>query len=138
MPYRDKEKERIKAKEYRLTDKYKETRRKWLENNREKIRERKKKAYKKWRNGGGFRRLLYGVSQSEYEKRLEEQNYSCAICGKRQSELKQSLGVDHNHQTGKVRGLLCAGCNIRLGHVENIKFLYKAEEYLNKYEETLF
>lgn len=57
----------------------------------------------------------YGLSKKEYDKILKEQNGKCAICGTPESELKKSLCVDHNHKTGKVRGLLCTLCNQGLG-----------------------
>ncbi|HEX4851715.1 MAG TPA: endonuclease VII domain-containing protein, partial [Puia sp.] len=56
-------------------------------------------------------RTLYGVTPEKYNELFEFQRGRCAICGKHQSELKRKLFVDHNHETGKVRGLLCFKCN---------------------------
>lgn len=51
------------------------------------------------------------------------------------SNFKKSLSIDHNHQTGKVRGLLCHHCNVGLGHFkDNIELLNSALDYLIKTE----
>lgn len=60
---------------------------------------------------------LYGVTLEQYDKMFVAQSGQCAICG--QSELGYRLCVDHNHKTGAVRGLLCHGCNLSLGHLED-------------------
>mgnify|MGYP001585018387 CR=1 FL=1 len=55
----------------------------------------------------------------------------CKICNVHQKELKHQLGVDHNHTTGKVRGLLCGSCNKGLGlFKDSIELLLKASYYL--------
>lgn len=70
----------------------------------------------------------YGITKSDYENLLKKQNGKCAICGER-SEKK--LHVDHNHETGRVRGLLCHNCNITIGRMkENPDALRSAAEYL--------
>ena len=64
---------------------------------------------------------------------LNKQNNSCAICKKNQIDLKKIMSVDHNHQTNKVRGILCHGCNVGIGFFEdNIEFLKQAIKYLRK------
>lgn len=63
----------------------------------------------------------YGITLDDYNKMFSEQNGCCAMCGKHQSECKQSLHVDHDHQTGEVRGLLCFSCNGKLGWYEKNK-----------------
>lgn len=57
----------------------------------------------------------YGITDSEYQGLLKEQNGCCAICGISQSDLSYKLYVDHSHETGKVRGLLCKHCNTAIG-----------------------
>ena len=51
----------------------------------------------------------YGLEPGEYDRMLEAQDGRCAICGK-QPRTKR-LSVDHDHNTGRVRGLLCQPCN---------------------------
>jgi hypothetical protein len=52
-------------------------------------------------------RRSYGLPLARYKQMFKEQNLRCAIC-KRNG---QKLNVDHDHVTGKVRGLLCLRCN---------------------------
>lgn len=66
----------------------------------------------------------YGITVEEYEAMSERQNHLCAICGlpetkKRRDGTASILAVDHDHTTGKVRELLCVGCNHMLGNIEN-------------------
>lgn len=85
-------------------------------------------------NGYGRRRHLkvrYGLSESEYEEMLEEQGGVCAICGKPPSQSRH-LDVDHNHETGEVRGLLCTKCNSEVGVVENSTRLHRLLRYLKR------
>jgi len=57
----------------------------------------------------------YGLTEKEYEDRLDQQQYRCAICNVHQNDLKVRLSVDHCHRTGKIRGLLCTACNTAIG-----------------------
>lgn len=73
-------------------------------------------------------RHRYGLEPEEYEALFAKQNNRCAICNKEGGDTKGTrLYVDHNHETGKVRGLLCAGCNTAVG------FLEKRADDLHKY-----
>lgn len=82
---------------------------------------------------------LYGLTIEDIEGMLKNQNYKCAICGREiflhgSSVDKNKIArVDHNHETGKVRGLLCDDCNIGLGKfMDNTEYLLGAISYLNK------
>ena len=73
----------------------------------------------------------YGITLEQYNELLLQQNHKCAICGKDEIQLKRKLAVDHDHKTGKIRGLLCNNCNIGLGNLqENINILKKCISYL--------
>jgi len=64
-----------------------------------------------------MRQYLYGVSPEQYAAMLEAQGGQCAICDSDQWPGKgNSPHVDHEHATGKVRGLLCTNCNNGLGN----------------------
>jgi len=63
----------------------------------------------------------YGITPKQWESMYTVQNGCCAICGKHQSQQNRRLSVDHDHSTGKVRGLLCLSCNAKLGWFENNK-----------------
>lgn len=55
----------------------------------------------------------YGITEDQYLDKLKKQKDSCALCKKHQSNFSYRLHVDHNHKSGKVRGLLCYYCNFR-------------------------
>lgn len=73
---------------------------------------------------------IYGITLEEYNNFFKRQKGCCAICGKHQSVLKSALCVDHNHKTGKIRGLICRTCNFGLGYLENQEFSINAKKYL--------
>ncbi len=64
----------------------------------------------------------YGISNSDYEAMLQEQDGVCKIC-KGKPIARARLSVDHCHKTGKVRGLLCLLCNSALGKFKDDKIL---------------
>jgi len=73
----------------------------------------------------------YGITEADYEKMLKDQGEVCAICKRHQRF--QRLAVDHDHKTGKIRGLLCPECNARfLPEMERLglKGVQKAIDYL--------
>lgn len=76
----------------------------------------------------------YGITSEDYLKLLESQNFSCAICGNTPEEGREAstkLSVDHCHESGKVRGLLCQKCNTGIGLLGDTKEgLQKALNYL--------
>ena len=70
----------------------------------------------------------YGINQKIYNDMLIQQNRKCKICDKR---FRSRLFVDHDHKTGKVRGLLCNNCNKALGLLyDSVSSLKRAFEYL--------
>lgn len=75
----------------------------------------------------------------EYNRMYQEQNGTCAICGKEETarinDILCHLSIDHNHITGKVRGLLCKKCNSGIGFLDGdsgIDLLLKATAYLQE------
>ena len=75
----------------------------------------------------------YNMTLREYFELFENQNGCCAICNTPQFELSKILFVDHNHVTGKIRGLLCCKCNTGLGWYEgNVEYMLN---YMEKYNE---
>lgn len=78
------------------------------------------------------RKLRYGLSVDEYESLLQKQGGVCAIC-KGQCPTGWRLAVDHSHETGKVRGLLCLQCNTALGQFKDSpELLAHAIKYLQE------
>ena len=77
----------------------------------------------------------YGITIEDYNKMFVDQEGKCRGCDKHQTEFKIRLAVDHCHQTGKVRGLLCGNCNRALGLVhDNYKILNNLINYLKETE----
>jgi hypothetical protein len=70
----------------------------------------------------------YGLTESQYDEMKVKQNGVCAICG---IVSQKPLHVDHNHSTGRVRGLLCTRCNSMIGYArDSVTLLQKGIEYL--------
>jgi len=83
------------------------------------------------------RERRYGVTRADYDKMFAEQGGRCAICGTDDPATHTSKGgdgsfcVDHCHQTGKVRGLLCGYCNTGIGKLrDNPDIMRKAAQYV--------
>lgn len=99
-------------KEYyrRNRDKVREGLKRYREVNRERLCEQKKAWY---RAKGRNTHLMetYGLSEVEYDAMLERQGFACAICGR---TTEKTFHVDHDHRTGRVRGLLCTVCNLQI------------------------
>jgi len=73
----------------------------------------------------------YNITIKEYTKLFNRQEGKCAICGRHQNEFIQRFHVDHDHISGKIRGLLCYHCNPMLGYAKNdINILKNAIKYL--------
>jgi hypothetical protein len=76
----------------------------------------------------------YGMTVSQYEEMAKNHNFKCAICGVPQVELNRKLAVDHCHETGKIRGLLCGNCNTAIGKMkDSTDILRSAISYLEKH-----
>lgn len=74
----------------------------------------------------------YGLKEGEYKRLYDAQLGTCAIC-LRATGATRKLSVDHDHETGKVRGLLCRPCNDMLGHArDSDMFFYRAANYLQR------
>lgn len=109
---------------------------------REELRQKRIARSKKWRDENREKYLLgkkvnrlkskYSLSIEEFNSMVLSQNGVCAICFSTTSS--GLLCVDHNHTTGKVRGLLCHVCNRSLGMMkEDVNILQSAINYIQKY-----
>jgi hypothetical protein len=126
--WRNKNGERIAAyrKEYVAThpeyrEKNRARARRWTANNRERVRDAARaRAFRADPEKAALSRRMavlktrYGITVDEYDQMLIAQGGGCAICGRPRSG-KKNLPVDHNHKTGRVRGVLCHPCNRWIG-----------------------
>jgi hypothetical protein len=79
-------------------------------------------------------KTLYDLTPDQFAQMLEDQGNACAAC---RVEYDGKFKVDHDHSTGAVRGILCNGCNIALGHsYENPTTLRALADYVEHFSET--
>lgn len=90
---------------------------------------------KEWRlRRPGYRKFKrHNVSSEWFETKRKEQGGLCAICRVSEEILGKSLSIDHNHETGKERGLLCTRCNSFISGIDD-GLLDSALKYLEKYD----
>ena len=80
----------------------------------------------------------YGITLEQYDDMMLKQDGVCAICKQRETMKNKhgitvNLSVDHDHETGQVRGLLCRNCNVGLGNFsDDIRVMRVAISYLSK------
>lgn len=78
----------------------------------------------------------YGITADEYDRLVESQGCRCSICGEvpdaqnTRAHWGGKLCVDHDHETGEIRGLLCNDCNLAIGYGKTPEILIAAAEYL--------
>lgn len=78
----------------------------------------------------------YGLTEGQYKEMLSSQGGGCAICGTKEPGGRGGYGylmIDHCHTTGKIRGLLCNGCNRALGYMgDSPEIADRCAEYLRR------
>lgn len=75
----------------------------------------------------------FGLSGDELLALAAAQEYRCAICGRTPKPNARRLAIDHDHETGAVRGLLCYRCNTALGLLgDNVATVTAAADYLRR------
>jgi hypothetical protein len=141
----------LKMREWRKKnpERQRENDRRWRGNNLKKARAKNRKWY--WANrdyklkqnelyieknrkkvNARIRLHRHGMTRQQHDDLLREQKGCCAIC---QRPFGKTPHVDHNHRTGKNRGLLCRACNHGIGNFEdNIKLLRSAIQYLRRHK----
>lgn len=79
-------------------------------------------------------RRHFGITLERYEEMHAEQGGLCAICARPERIPGRLLAVDHDHESGAVRGLLCRACNSGLGHFEDsLELVQEASAYLARH-----
>jgi hypothetical protein len=113
-----------------------ERNRRWREENRESDLQAKRRRYQENREEASRRgranrlRMNYGMTEADYEALLSTQGGTCAICRTPPTGGRR-LHVDHDHEDGAVRGLLCSNCNRGIGYLrDDVANLLAAANYL--------
>ena len=145
-----KEKDRVRAAKYRLAnpEKVREINRRSAEKRRKNpekivdIREYQKDYREKNRETllAKQRERKFGITHAEYAELHQRQKGLCAICFKPETATRngkvKSLAVDHCHESGKIRGLLCYECNTGIGKLhEDEKIFLAAVKYLKEHSD---
>jgi hypothetical protein len=120
---------RAKRRAYQSTQEFKE---------KDKLRRSTEK--QKAATAASVRKTKYGISYHDYQALLNAQNGVCAICKKPETKMIKNsiatLAVDHDHETGAIRGLLCYACNLGLGNFKDSpENLSNAIDYLKRFNQ---
>lgn len=125
---------------YQRSDKNKQRMKRWRTEHREQILEyrrlwRAKQPKEKIRQEHRKYNLkkCFGLSLEQYDLMLKAQKGRCAICRRPETKYHRKLCVDHDHKTGRIRGLLCIRCNGGLSFFDNRELLDAMTKYLKKY-----
>jgi predicted ATP-dependent endonuclease of OLD family len=140
--YRDENSEKVKESSKRYRDENSEKVKESSKRYRLKNPEKQKEKSKRYRDENPEKqkktqlRNKYGITLEQYQEMLTEQLSGCSICGKLIFENGKALAIDHNHNTKKVRKLLCSQCNSMLGYSkENPDTLIQGAIYLLKHQD---
>ena len=140
-----KERDRLRHREYRARNplKVKEAAKRWHENNKEQHKANSKAWYaaNKDKVRNYFLIKTFGVTLEDYTKIFIAQGEVCAICGDTSTadgtNTNKNWPIDHSHKTGAIRGILCRGCNVGIGHLkEDPTLINKAINYLKKFSRS--
>ena len=101
-------------------------------NNSPEVKKRNAKRIAKW-----WLLKNYGITPKQRQEMIVNQGGKCAICGE-ELDMGRNTQIDHDHDTGKIRGILCVYCNMGLGGFrDNKEYLAKATRYLERSEESV-
>jgi hypothetical protein len=117
----------------------KQTQKEYRQKNRSRVRKWKDEWYHNNLNKGRemhrryYYKRKYGITPNDYERMIQEREGKCDLCGKPIERTKYQPCIDHDHETGKIRGLLHTNENKALGLLEdNPELLTKALDYLKR------
>jgi hypothetical protein len=132
MPYKDPKKKLENAKRYReaKTPEQREADNLYFKRRRENFTaEERAEDLKKRKNY--HLKTRYGITLEEYEQMAKQQKEVCLICGQKELKRNRKLSVDHCHETGEIRGLLCYTCNTTLARLgDNLEGAMRFVNYL--------
>lgn len=116
-------------------DKISDYKKKYRENNREKINKHTREYGEKFpeKRTNHWLKSKYGITLDQRNKMIDEQKGLCALCKKPLGDITKNIHTDHDHKTGKVRGILHSKCNLLISHAnEDVNILLKGIKYLNR------
>jgi hypothetical protein len=94
---------------------------------------KRQQLYPELKREKGWKEQGIKLKYEEYVKLLGNQGFKCRICKRSSVGLKKALAPDHDHRTGKIRGLLCTQCNTAIGHFQDSPdLLIEAANYLRE------
>jgi hypothetical protein len=127
--YYQKNKDKLNKYQKEYDKKHRKSKKEYDKKYREKNKGDKKEYQKKY-----TLKRSYGISTDQYNDMMNKQNGKCSIC----NEPLKKPNIDHEHQTGYVRDILCHNCNTGIGYFkENPELLQKGIEYLEKHKNIL-
>lgn len=104
----------------------------WQSNNKSRTKETNKASSRRY-----VLKKKYGLTVEKFEQMKKDRNNCCDICGLPETRMNKSLAIDHCHDTGEVRGLLCGGCNTGIGNLrDDPTLLIRGAEYILKYRKS--
>ena len=110
----------------------------WVQRHRDRVRAYQRYFYSPKQQRAYRLKVKYGLTAQNYDALLESQEGRCAICGTKdfsRSGVNTHAYVDHDHETGEVRGLLCFACNTGLGAFsDSPEIMLEAIAYLGQAE----
>lgn len=116
------------------SERFRATRRAWNARPESKVRHRAWVAENKDRQVGYQRKYKYGITTAEFDTMMASQNNTCLLCGLPFGSTKgQSPAVDHDHDTGAIRGILHGNCNRGLGFFRDDPQLLDAARFYLKW-----
>ncbi len=75
----------------------------------------------------------YGITEGQYQEMIQAQDGRCSVCTD-PLDMAKKTHLDHNHQTGRLRGVLCHGCNVGIGNMkDSVTVLRAAADYLDRH-----
>lgn len=109
--------------------------RKWYAENKDRLREELRLKWRVWQSKNPEKRRFssiksrYGITREQWNELFIKQGKACAVCRRVTPDSKVGWHTDHDHKTGKVRGILCAKCNRTVGYLES-SVAPLAQEYI--------
>jgi hypothetical protein len=129
LSLRERERARQRESYARHAEKRRASKLAYIAKNRDLINQRRRESRKKSGPDTDYLTRRYGLTIDQYRVLLDRQGGKCAICGG--NENGRRFAVDHCHDTGRIRGLLCMKCNTGIGKLrDSVDLLRKAIAYL--------